>query len=157
MRRIKRILLLIAASFTTGVLLFGCGATVKEATETDPLVTAAAAAFGTDFDYMVVEPDSKLGDTLFVGFFGGGPIQSDLSRELFIRLVQAEGEGKPFLVTGPRSEKTALVIIQALNRSPEKSLPDLELLYMGDEEYVDGIQEAVDRVGGSLRFAAYPG
>jgi predicted small secreted protein len=156
MKKIKLTLSLIAAFVTTSAVLAGCGATVKQAEEISPRVEAATAAFGPGFDYMIVEPDSKLGDTLFVGFFGG-VISSDLSRQLFVRMATAAEEGKPFLVTGERGEKTAQVINQALFRAPDNSMPDLELLYLGEEQYVEGIEESVKRVGGTMRFAPYPG
>ncbi len=156
MKTMKQNLMLLAAVLTTGGLLAGCGATIKESTEMNPRVEAATAAFGPGFDYMIIEPDSKLGDAIFVGFFRAAP-SSDLSRHLFNRIAKAESEGTPFLVTGPRGEKTALVIIQALSRAPENGLPKLELLYLGDEQYVQGIEESVKRVGGKMRFAPYPG
>lgn len=148
--------MLLAAVLTTGGLLAGCEATLKEATELNPRVEAATAAFGPGFDYMIIEPDSALGDAMFVGFFGG-PISSDLARRLYEQIVKAESEGKRFMVTGPRSAKTSLVVIQALFRAPDNGLPNLELLYLGDEQYVQGIEESVKRVGGKMRFAPYPG
>lgn len=156
MKKITPALKLVAAFVTTAALLAGCGATIKQAEETHPRVEAATAAFGPGFDYMIVQPDSWLGDTLFVGFFAGTG-SSDLSRELFERMATAASEGKPFMVTGERSSKVAQVIIQALSRSPDKAMPDLELLYLGEEQYVKGIEEAVKRVGGSMRFAPYSG
>lgn len=157
MKTMKRTLTIVAAILTTGALLSGCGATIKEAgEEMNPRVEAAVAAFGPGFDYMIIEPDSRLSDALFVNFFSAAPT-SDLSRQLFNQIVKAESKGIPFLVTGPRGEKTALTIIHALSRSPENGLPKLELLYLGDEQYVQGIQESVKRVGGKMRFAPYPG
>ena len=156
MKEIKRTLTLVAAILTTGALLAGCGATIKQAEEVDPRVQAATTVFGPGFDYMIVEPDSVLGDALFVGYFNTIPT-SDLSRELFIRIAKSTSEGKRYMVTGPRGEKTAQVIIQALFRAPDNSMPDLRLLYLGEEQYVKGIDEAVKRVGGTLRFAPYPG
>jgi hypothetical protein len=156
-KTMKRALIILAAVFTTGALLSACGATINKAgEELNPRVEAAMAAFGPGFDYMIIEPDSALGDAMFVGFFGGA-ISSDLSRELYERIVKAESEGKRFMVTGPRSAKTSLVIIQALFRAPDNGLPNLELLYLGDEENVQRIEESVKRVGGTMRFAPYPG
>jgi hypothetical protein len=156
MRASNQTLALIAALATSAALLGGCGATIKQSEEAHPRVEAATAAFGPGFDYMIVEPDSVLGDTLFVGYFNLVPT-SDLSRELFLRIAKATEEGKPFMVTGERGAKTAQVIIQALFRAPEDSMPDLMLLYLGEEQFVAGIEEAVERVGGSMRFAPYAG
>lgn len=147
---------LVAAFLASLALLAGCGATIKQAEEVNPRVAAARDAFGTGFDYMIVEADSKMADAMFVGFFSG-PIKSDLSRELFIQMAQATNEGKSFMVTGERGEKTAQVIVHALLRAPDDSMPDLKLLYLGEEQYVEGIEEAVQRVGGTMRFAPYPG
>lgn len=156
MKRFKRTLSLIAACVTTGALLSGCGATIKEASELNPRVEAATAAFGPGFEYMIIESGSKLADTMFVGFFRTGAA-SDLSRNLFNRIAKAESERTRFMVTGENAEKTAHVIIEALSVSPENGLPKLELLYLGDQQYAQGIEEAVRRVGGQMRFAPYPG
>lgn len=156
MKRIKRTFALIASCVTAAALLSGCGATVKEATEINPRVEAATAAFGPGFDYMIVESGSRLADTMFVGFFNPGK-ESDLSRNLFKRIAKAESEGKRFMVTGERAEKTAHVVIEALSLSPENGLPKLELLYLGDQKFAQGIEESVKRVGGKFRFAPYAG
>jgi hypothetical protein len=110
-KTMKRALIILAAVFTTGALLSACGATINKAgEELNPRVEAAMAAFGPGFDYMIIEPDSALGDAMFVGFF-----------------------------------------------APDNGLPNLELLYLGDEENVQRIEESVKRVGGTMRFAPYPG
>ena len=159
MKRIRHTLTLIVVALSTGALLAGCGATIKqadEAAELNPRVEAAVAAFGPGFDYMIVEPDSALADAMFVGVFKPGQV-SDLSRTLYEKIFEAWSQGKRFMVTGARSRKTAHVIIEALSLAPEDSLTDLELLYLGDQEFVQGIEESVRRVGGTLKSAPYPG
>ena len=47
--------------------------------------------------------------------------------------------------------------MEALSFAPKNGLPNLELLYLGEQEHVPGIEDAVKRVGGQLRFAPYPG
>jgi len=160
MKRNKRTFTPIAACVITAALLSGCGAEIKQDTPMDtrsnPRVEAATAAFGPGFDYMIVGSGTLLADTLFVNFFQPGN-ESDLSRQLFNQIVKAESEKKPFMVTGERARKTAFIIIEALSLAPENGLPNLELLYLGDEEYVRGIEESVKRVGGKMRFAPYAG
>ncbi len=156
MKRIKQSLLLIATLVTAGALLAGCGATVKESTEMNPRVEAATAAFGPGFSYMIVGSGNALEDVLFVGLFKPGQA-SDMSRQLHKRIVEAESKGMRFMVTGENSRKTSHVIIEALSLSPENGLPELELLYLGDQQFVTGIEESVKRVGGTLRSAPYPG
>lgn len=157
MKRIKRTLTFIGACVTAAALLTGCGATIKQADTVDPRVEAAKAAFGPGFEYMIINRGGAVADTLFVNYFGNSSATSDLARQLYNRIVQAENEGKRFMVTGDPAEKTAFVIIQALSFAPKDSLPDLELLYLGDEQFVQGIRESVIRVGGELRFAPYAG
>lgn len=155
MKSIKHALLLIAAFITTGTLLSGC-ATINESAELNPRVEAANAAFGPGFEYFIVKSDTNLSDAVFVGFFQALP-GSELSRQLYNRIVTAESKGKRFMVTGDNAKKTAVVIIEALARSPDNGLPNLELLYLGSEQHAKGIEEAVRRVGGKMRFAPYPG
>ena len=83
--------------------------------------------------------------------------ESDLSRQLYTRLAPAESEPTRFMVTGENAEKTAQVITEALSFAPKNGLPKLELLYLGEQTHVPGIEKAVKRVGGQLRFAPYPG
>ncbi len=156
MKRIRQKLTLIVVALTTGTLLAACGATIKQTEEMNPRVEAATAAFGPGFGYMIVGSGNALEDAMFVGLFKPGQ-PSDMSRQLHRRLVEAESKGMPFMVSGENSEKTAHVIIEALSISSENGLPDLELLYLGDQQYVQGIEESVRRVGGTLRSAPYPG
>ena len=159
MIRMRQSLKLTVAAVMTGALLAGCGATIKqadEAAEMNPRVEAAVAAFGPGFDYMIIETDSALADAMFVGVFKPGQV-SDLSRRLHKQIFESWSQGKRFMVTGARSRKTAHVIIEALSLAPDDSLTDLELLYLGDQEFVQGIEESVRRVGGTLKSAPYPG
>lgn len=151
-----RLFSLAAAGFAALVLVTGCAAQIKEAQDTDPRIEAAKAAFGPGFDYMIVEKGGKFADKMFVTLFKTGA-ESDLSRKLYARLVPAESKPTRFMVTGENAEKTAQVIIEALSFAPKNGLPKLELLYLGDQKHVQGIEEAVKRVGGQLRFAPYPG
>ena len=155
MKTFKQTLSLFAAIVAAGALLAGC-ATINQAKEMPPRVEAANAAFGPGFDYMIVERGNVVTDTVFIGLFDT-PFVSDLSRELYIRMVQAEATGKRFMVTGENAAKTAQVTIEALFRAEDDSLPNLELLYLGEEQYVPGIEDAVKRVGGKMRFAPYSG
>ena len=155
MKTFKQTLSLFAAIVAAGALLAGC-ATINQAKEMPPRVEAANAAFGPGFDYMIVERGNVVTDTVFIGLFDT-PFVSDLSRELYIRMVQAEAAGKRFMVTGENAAKTAQVTIEALFRAEDDSLPNLELLYLGEEQYVPGIEDAVKRVGGKMRFAPYSG
>ncbi len=155
MKRIRQTLTLIVA-LSTGALLAGCGATIEQSEEINPRVEAASAAFGPGFGYMIVGSGNALEDILFVGLFKPGQ-PSDMSRQLYKRLVEAESKGQPFMVSGENSRKTSHVIIEALSIAPENSLPNLQLLYLGDQQYVQGIEESVRRVGGTLKSAPYPG
>lgn len=156
MKRSKRILNLFAACLAAGALLAGCATQIKETEEANSRVEVAKNAFGPGFDYMIIEKGGKLADTVFVGFFKTGA-ESDLARNLYRRLAPAESKPTRFMVTGENAEKTAQVIIEALSFSPENGLPSLELLYLGEQQYVPGIEDAVKRVGGRMRFAPYPG
>lgn len=156
MKRINQSLALIAAFVTTGALLSGCGATINETKELNPRVEAATAAFGPGFEYFIVGSGSAMADAMFVGLFRPGQ-ESDMSRQLYKRIVEAESKGMRLMVSGENSRKTSHVIIEALSLSPENGLPNLELLYLGDQQYVQGIEESVRRVGGKLRSAPYPG
>lgn len=156
MKRTKPRLTLFAALLATGALLSGCGATIEQSEELNPRVEAATAAFGPGFEYMIVGSGNALEDALFVGLFKPGQ-ESDMSRQLYQRLVEAESEGERFMITGENSSKVANVVIGALSLAPENGLPDLELLYLGDEQHVLGIEESVIRVGGTMRHAPYPG
>ena len=156
MRSRNQTISLTAAFLASLALIAGCGATIKQAEEANPRVAAARDAFGTGFDYMIIEADTNMADAMFVGFFSG-PIKSDLSRELFTAMAKSTNEGNAFMVTGAHGEKTAQVILHALIRAPDNSMPDLKLLYLGEEQYVKGIEEAVQRVGGTMQFAPYPG
>lgn len=156
MKSFKRTLTLVAACFAAGALLTGCATQVKQEGATNPRVEAAKNAFGPGFDYMIVESGSRFSDTFFVGLFKSGP-SSDLARDLATRLAAAELKPTRFMVSGANSEKTAQVIIQALSFHVKDGLPKLELLYLGEQTVVPGIEEAVKRVGGKMRFAPYPG
>ncbi|HSS65401.1 MAG TPA: hypothetical protein VLS27_13280 [Gammaproteobacteria bacterium] len=159
MKSIKQSLPFLAALVTTSALLAGCGATIKETGESEgmnPRVEAATAAFGPGFRYMIVGSGNALEDAAFVGLFKPGQ-ESDLSRGLYKRIYEAWSQGERFMVTGANSRKTAHVIIEALSLSPKDGLPGLELLYLGDQQFVQGIEESVIRVGGELRSAPYPG
>lgn len=157
MKRMKQSLRLYAVCVAATLLLSGCGATIKQSETLNPRVEAARAAFGPGFDYMIIDSGGLVADTLFVGYFGNSSATSDLAHQLYNRIVEAEKKGTRFMVTGERAEKTAFVIIQALSFAPENSLPDLELLYLGDQQHVTGIEESVIRVGGEMRFAPYAG
>lgn len=156
MENFKRTLGLAAACVIAGALVNGCATKIKEAEETNPRVEAAKAAFGAGFDYMIVEKGGKFSDKAFVTLFKTGA-ESNLSRQLFARLAPAEGRPVRFMVTGENAEKTAQVIIEALSFSPKNGLPNLELLYLGEQQHAKAIEEAVKRVGGQMRFAPYPG
>ena len=149
-------LTLVASCLLTGTLLSGCATQITKAEETNPRVEAAKAAFGPGFDYMIIGKGGKFADKAFVSFFKTGA-ESNLSRELFARLAPAESKPTRFMVTGENAEKTAQVTIEALSFAPKNGLPNLELLYLGEEAHVKSIEEAVKRVGGQLRFAPYPG
>lgn len=156
MKPLKRTLAHAAACVATLLLVTGCATQVKEAEQTNPRVEAARSAFGPGFDYMIVEKGGKFADKMFVTLFKTGA-ESDLSRQLYARLAPAESKPTRFMVTGENAEKTAQVIIEALSFSPKNGLTKLELLYLGDQKHVPGIEEAVKRVGGQMRFAPYPG
>ncbi len=156
MTSLKRFLSLAAACFAVVFLLTGCATQIKEGGDTGPRVEAAKAAFGPGFEYMIVEKGGKFADKMFVTLFRTGA-ESDLSRKLYARLAPAESKPTRFMVTGENAEKTAQVIIEALSFAPKNGLPNLELLYLGEQKHVQGIEEAVKRVGGQLRFAPYPG
>ena len=156
MKCLKRVLALAAASTTALFLISGCATQIKEDQQPNPRVAAARSAFGPGFDYMIVEKGGKFADKMFVTLFKTGA-ESDLSRKLYARLAPAESKPTRFMVTGENAEKTAQVIIEALSFAPKNGLPNLELLYLGEQKYVQGIEEAVTRVGGQLRFAPYPG
>lgn len=156
MKTFKRALKLAAACLAAGALITGCATNIKDAGANNPRVEAAKSAFGPGFDYMIVESGSKFSDMVFVGLFKTGP-SSDLARDLATRLAPAELKPTRFMVTGENGKKTAQVIIQALSFHIKDGLPNLELLYLGEQEYVPGIEEAVKRVGGKLRFAPYSG
>lgn len=156
MKRIKQTLTLFAALATTVALLSGCGATLTETKELNPRVEAASAAFGPGFEYMIVESGNALEDAMFINFFRPGQ-ESDMSRTLYKRIAKAESERTRFMVSGENSRKTSHVIIEALSLAPENGLPNLELLYLGDQQFAQGIEESVKRVGGQFRSAPYPG
>lgn len=156
MKMIRPIFKLAAACLATAVLATGCATQIKEAEQANPRVEAANAAFGPGFDYFIVEKGGKLADKMFVTLFKTGA-ESDLSRKLYARLAPAESKPTRLMVTGENSDKTAQVIIEALSFAPKNGLPNLELLYLGDQKHVQSIEEAVKRVGGQLRFAPYPG
>lgn len=156
MKRSKRTLTLAASWFAAIVLVTGCATQIKEAEDTNARVEAAKAAFGPGFDYMIIEKGGTFADKMFVTLFKTGA-ESDLSRKLFARLAPAESKPTRFMVTGENAEKTAQVVIEALSFAPKNGLPNLELLYLGEQQHKQGIEEAVRRVGGQLRFAPYPG
>lgn len=160
MKRIKKSLSIIAACLATSALLIGCGAEIKQATpmdtEKNPRVEAATKAFGPGFEYMIITSKSELENVLFIAYYKAGG-ELDINRALFNRIAQAEAKGVPFMVTGESAEKTFEVVTKALQIAPDNSLTNLELLYLGEEQYVKGIEEAVKRVGGKMRFAPYPG
>jgi hypothetical protein len=145
-----------AACLLALALVAGCATQIKQAGETDARVEAAKSAFGPGFDYMIVEKGGKFSDKMFVTLFETGAV-SDLSRQLYSRLAPAEGKPTRFMVTGENAQKTAQVIIEALSLAPDNGLPYLELLYLGEQQQVPGIERAVNRVGAQLRFAPYPG
>jgi hypothetical protein len=156
MKIFHRAIRLSAACLVALVLVPGCATQVKQAEETNPRVVAAKSAFGPGFDYMIVEKGGNFSDKMFVTLFKTGA-ESDLSRQLFARLATAENKPTRFMVTGENAEKTTQVIIEALSFAPQNGLPYLELLYLGERDQVPGIEQAVKRVGGQLRFAPYPG
>ena len=156
MKRLRRISIQAAACLAAVILVTGCATQIRQAETTNPRVEAAKAAFGSGFEYMIVEKGGKFTDKVFVSLFRTGA-ESDLSRKLYARLAPAESKPTRFMVTGENAEKTAQVIIEALSFAPGNGLPNLELLYLGDQTHVKGIEEAVKRVGGQLRFAPYPG
>lgn len=160
MKRIRQSLKIIAACVASGALLSGCGAEIKQATEMqteeNPRVAAATKAFGPGFDYMIITSKSELENTLFIAYYNiGGKL--DIDQALFNRIAQAEAKGVPFMVTGENARKTFDVLTNALEFAPDNSMTKLQLLYLGEEQYVKGVEEAVKRVGGKMRFAPYPG
>lgn len=151
-----RTVTLLSALIAAGALLAGCATKITPADETNERVQAAREAFGPGFDYMIVgTAGSGLADRMFLGFYRTGAT-SDLARELATRVAPAEKKYVRFMVTGENDEKTALVIVEALQIHVKGGLPNLELLYLGDAKYVPQIEKAVKRVNAQMRFAPYP-
>lgn len=156
MKMINRTLTLVTVLLAAGTLITGCATRIKPAEESNERVEAARQAFGPGFEYMIVgAAGSSLADRLFVGFYRTGAA-SDLARELASRLAPAERKYLRFMVTGENDEKTAQVIVEALQFHVKGGLPNLELLYLGDQGFVPQIRQAVERVNGTLRSAPYP-
>jgi len=136
--------------------LAACAATTPPRDDLDLRLQAATAAFGGNFDYLMVGSAGRLGDTLFVNFTrvtGASKMAQALAQRL------APGASRPvrILVTGADTAKTVQVILDALDLQGERRLPHLELLYLGEPAREDRVRRAVKSHGAHFRFAPYRG
>jgi hypothetical protein len=136
------------------LILAGCAATTPPADDTQARIDAASAAFGGDYDYLVVGSRGRFQDRAFVAFHRTvGP--SDLARDLATHMAAAESQPVRIMVTGREVDKTRQVILDAFGFFRGLRLPHLEFLYLGTERFEPEIRRAVEGVDGRMRFAPF--
>lgn len=133
-------------------VLAGCAAPAPR--DDDLRIEAASHAFGGSFDYLFVESGGDAADRAFIAM-SRVTGSSELAKTLAARIAAAREAPVRMLVSGPNAQKTVRVILDALDLQHGRSLPHLELLYLGDEYYAARLRGAVEALDGRFRFAPY--
>ena len=138
----------LVASFAVG----GCAN--DQPPDLEPRIEAARAAFGGRFEYMYVPSEGRLADEAFLAMSRvAGPRKITL--DLITIMAPAETQPVRVMVTGPASEKTLQVVLDALSSYEGRRIPHLELLYLGEPAHEALIARKLSEVGGVLHFAPW--
>lgn len=131
--------------------LAGCLAT-KPVDDADLRLQAASAAFGGDYEYLIVGSAGKLADEAFIAISRAtGP--SAMARDLGTRIAPARDRPVRVMVTGADGKKTLQVIEDAF--SLHERLPHLEFLFLGEPGDAPRVREIVEGAGATFHFAPF--
>jgi hypothetical protein len=144
-----RIILLLGLS---SLLISGCATTSHKISGNSPEYHKAVEVFGgrQNLFFLQVTSDGPLTDTIVSGLTAAHP--SAMSKQIGKVIGLAQDRKVDFAVMGDSPMLTKITVIKGLEIQKGKSLPNLRVLYIGEESNREDVQKAVNDLGAEFFF-----